>query len=128
MSNKSCRDPLFIYPVARLPPELIKCLRCAVVQKTSKPFQGNERHSFQSPIEGDKGSKEMDRLYISVVTYTELIYGVEHSSSKEINRPIGDDFVRHLTIIAWDKAVAEHYLRLKTGHNEALARELPLFG
>ncbi len=52
---------------------------------------------------------EMCQLYISVVTFAELIYGVEHSSSKNINRPIVDDFVRHLNIIAWDKAAAEHY-------------------
>ena len=52
---------------------------------------------------------EMSQLYISVVTYAELIYGVEHSSSKKINRPIVDDFVRHLSIIAWDKEAAEHY-------------------
>lgn len=52
---------------------------------------------------------EMDQLCISVITYAELIYGVEHSSSKKINRPIIDDFVRHLNIIAWDKEAAEHY-------------------
>jgi tRNA(fMet)-specific endonuclease VapC len=52
---------------------------------------------------------EMGQLYISVITYAELIYGVEHSSSKKINRPIVDDFVRHLSIISWDKEAAEHY-------------------
>jgi tRNA(fMet)-specific endonuclease VapC len=52
---------------------------------------------------------EMGQLYISVITYAELIYGVENSSSKKINRPIVDDFVRHLSIIAWDQEAAEHY-------------------
>jgi tRNA(fMet)-specific endonuclease VapC len=52
---------------------------------------------------------EMGQLHISVVTYAELIYGVEHSSSKKINSPIVNDFVRHLSVIAWDKAAAEHY-------------------
>jgi tRNA(fMet)-specific endonuclease VapC len=52
---------------------------------------------------------EMGQLCISVISYAELIYGVEHSSSKKINRPIIDDFVRHLSIIAWDKEAAEHY-------------------
>jgi tRNA(fMet)-specific endonuclease VapC len=52
---------------------------------------------------------EMGQLCISVITYAELIYGVEHSSSKKINRPIIDDFVRHLSIIDWDKEAAEHY-------------------
>ncbi len=52
---------------------------------------------------------EMGQLHISVITYAELIYGVEHSSSKKINRPLVDDFVRHLSIMAWDKEAAEHY-------------------
>ncbi len=52
---------------------------------------------------------EMDQLCISTVTYAELIYGVEHSSSKKINRSIVDQFVKHLSIIKWDKEAAEHY-------------------
>ena len=52
---------------------------------------------------------EMGQLCISVITYAELIYGVEHSSSKKINRPIVDDFVRHLSIMDWGKEAAEHY-------------------
>lgn len=51
----------------------------------------------------------MDQLHISTVTYAELLYGVEHSSSKKINRPIIDDFVHHLNIISWDEKAAEHY-------------------
>ncbi len=56
---------------------------------------------------------EMNQLYISVVTYAELIYGVEHSSSKKVNRPIIDDFVRHLGIISWDRKAAEHYGKIR---------------
>ncbi|MBU1568124.1 MAG: type II toxin-antitoxin system VapC family toxin [Proteobacteria bacterium] len=52
---------------------------------------------------------EMEQLCISVVTYAELIYGVEHSSSKKLNRVVIDDFVQHLTIVPWDEAAAEHY-------------------
>jgi tRNA(fMet)-specific endonuclease VapC len=52
---------------------------------------------------------EVNQLCISVVTYAEIIYGVEHSSSRKINRPIIDDFVRHLDIITWDEDAAEHY-------------------
>lgn len=55
------------------------------------------------------GTLKMSQICISVVTYAELIYGVEHSSSKKINRPIIDDFVRHLSIMNWDKEAAEHY-------------------
>ncbi len=52
---------------------------------------------------------KMEQICISVVTYAELIYGVEHSSSKKINRQVVDDFVRHLDVLNWDKAAAEHY-------------------
>ena len=56
---------------------------------------------------------KVNQLCISVVTYAELIYGVEHSSSREINRPIIDDFVRHLDIITWDREAAEHYGKIR---------------
>ena len=56
---------------------------------------------------------EMCQLYISVVTYAELVYGVEHSSSKKINRPIIDDFVHHLSILSWDQDAAEHYGKIR---------------
>ncbi len=52
---------------------------------------------------------KMDQLCISVVTYAELIYGVEHSSSKKINCSIVDQFVKHLSVIDWNKKAAEHY-------------------
>lgn len=58
-------------------------------------------------------SLDMDQLCISVVTYAELIYGVEHSSSKKINRSIVDDFVNHLNIMEWDKSAAEHYGKIR---------------
>ena len=58
-------------------------------------------------------SLDMDQLCISVVTYAELIYGVEHSSSKKINRSIVDDFVNHLNIMEWDKTAAEHYGKIR---------------
>jgi len=56
---------------------------------------------------------DMGQLYISTVTYAELIYGVEHSSSKKINRPIIDDFIHHLTILSWDQDAAEHYGKIR---------------
>lgn len=56
---------------------------------------------------------EMNQLCISVITYAELIYGVEHSSSKKINRSIVDDFANHLNIIEWDKSAAEHYGKIR---------------
>lgn len=57
---------------------------------------------------------KMEQLCISVVTYAELIYGVEHSSSKKINRAIIDDFIKHLSVIEWNKNAAEHYGIIRT--------------
>jgi tRNA(fMet)-specific endonuclease VapC len=55
----------------------------------------------------------MEQICISTVTYAELLYGVERSSSKRINRPIIDDFVRHLDVIEWDNAAAEQYGKIR---------------
>jgi tRNA(fMet)-specific endonuclease VapC len=51
----------------------------------------------------------MEQLCVSVVTYAELIYGVERSSSRRINRPVIEDFVRHLDVMDWDTAAADQY-------------------
>ncbi len=51
----------------------------------------------------------MEQLCISVVTYAELVYGVERSSSRRVNRPIIEDFVRHLDVMDWDTEAADHY-------------------
>ena len=51
----------------------------------------------------------MEQLCVSVVTYAELIYGVERSSSRRINRPIIEDFVRHLDVMNWDTEAADQY-------------------
>jgi tRNA(fMet)-specific endonuclease VapC len=55
----------------------------------------------------------MEQICISTVTYAELLYGVERSSSKRINRPIIDDFVQHLDVIDWDSAAAEQYGKIR---------------
>ncbi|OEU54879.1 MAG: plasmid maintenance protein [Desulfobulbaceae bacterium S3730MH12] len=69
----------------------------------------------ERPLEVFEQFKKVDvnQLCISTVTYAELIYGVEHSSSRKINRPIIDDFVRHLDIITWDEEAAEHYGKIR---------------
>jgi len=51
----------------------------------------------------------MEQLCVSVVTYAELIYGVERSRSRRINRPVIEDFVRHLDVMDWDTAAADQY-------------------
>ena len=55
----------------------------------------------------------MDQVCISAVTYAELIYGVDRSSSKRINRPIVDDFVQYLDVIKWSKEAAECYGKVR---------------
>ncbi len=46
---------------------------------------------------------------MSAATCAELLYGVERSSSKRIDRPILDDFVRHLDVLSWGHEAAEQY-------------------
>ncbi len=58
---------------------------------------------------------DMEQICISSVTYAEMIYGVERSSSKRINRPIIDDFVRHLDVLDWDTSAADQYGKIRTG-------------
>lgn len=55
----------------------------------------------------------MEQICVSVVTYAELLYGVERSSNKRINRPIVDDFVRHLDVLSWDSGAAEQYGKIR---------------
>lgn len=55
----------------------------------------------------------MEQICISVVTYAELLYGVERSSSKRINRRIVDDFARHLDVLSWGHEAAEQYGKIR---------------
>jgi tRNA(fMet)-specific endonuclease VapC len=56
----------------------------------------------------------MEQLHVSIITYAELLYGVERSSSQKTNRPIVEQFIRHLHICHWDEAAAEHYASIRT--------------
>ncbi|VAW80347.1 hypothetical protein MNBD_GAMMA13-2039 [hydrothermal vent metagenome] len=57
---------------------------------------------------------DMEQLCISAVTYAELLYGVERSSSKRVSRPIIEDFVRHLDVMNWDANAADQYGVIRT--------------
>ena len=57
---------------------------------------------------------DMDNICISIVTYAELIYGVERSSSRRINHAVIKDFTRHLDVIKWDVNAAEQYAVIRT--------------
>ena len=53
-------------------------------------------------------------LCISVVTYAELTYGVERSSSKKMNQRIVSGFISHLDVLPWDMDAADHYGKLRS--------------
>jgi len=55
----------------------------------------------------------MHQLCISSITYAELLYGVERSSSQKTNRFHVDDFASRLYIKPWDEAAAEHYAQIR---------------
>jgi tRNA(fMet)-specific endonuclease VapC len=52
-------------------------------------------------------------LCISVITYAELLYGVERSSSKKVNHEIVESFTSKLVILDWDSMAAKHYAILR---------------
>ncbi len=53
-------------------------------------------------------------LCISTVTYAELQYGVERSSSKKMNQRILADFVSHLEVQPWNVEAARQYGKIRT--------------
>lgn len=57
---------------------------------------------------------DSQHICISVVTYAELLYGVTRSSSSRTNRPIIENFARHLVIQPWEEKAADHYAQIRT--------------
>lgn len=57
---------------------------------------------------------DSQQICISVITYAELLYGVKRSSSSKVNRPIVENYVRHLVIQSWDEMAADHYSTIRT--------------
>lgn len=55
-----------------------------------------------------------ETIGISVVTYAELIYGVERSASKKINRSIVENFVQRLFVYPWEHTAAKNYALILT--------------
>ena len=54
------------------------------------------------------------QICISVVSFAELRYGVENSSSKKLNQSILDAFCSQLTILPWDEGAAKKYGKIRT--------------
>jgi tRNA(fMet)-specific endonuclease VapC len=59
-----------------------------------------------------------NNLCISVVTYAELQYGIERSSSKKMNQTIIDDFVSRLMVCPWDMEAARQYGKIRVNLEE----------
>ena len=53
------------------------------------------------------------QLCISSVTFAELQYGIERSSSKRMNQEIVDQFSARLQILPWDEEAARQYGKIR---------------
>lgn len=51
---------------------------------------------------------------MSVVTYAELFYGVQLSSKKKANQAAVDALARHLAVLDWPQAAAQHYAEIRS--------------
>ena len=54
-----------------------------------------------------------DQIYISIITYAELKFGVEKSLSKKMNQEILNEFLARLQIRPWDEKAANHYAKIR---------------
>ena len=50
---------------------------------------------------------------MSVVTYAELLYGVQVSSKKKANQAAVDALARHLAVLDWPQDAAAHYAQIR---------------
>ena len=50
---------------------------------------------------------------MSVVTFAELLYGVQLSSKKEANQAAVDALARHLAVLDWPQDAAGHYAQIR---------------
>jgi tRNA(fMet)-specific endonuclease VapC len=55
---------------------------------------------------------------ISVVTYAELLYGVQVSSKKRANQDAVDVLARHLPVLEWSQDAARHYAEIRADLNK----------
>ena len=55
----------------------------------------------------------LDRQFMSIVTLAELLYGVQMSARKKANRAAVDTLVRHVAVLGWSRAAAEHYADIR---------------
>lgn len=58
-------------------------------------------------------SMPLSQQAISVVTYAELLYGVQLSSRKKTNQQAVDALARHLAVLDWSPAAAQHHAEIR---------------
>ena len=54
-----------------------------------------------------------DQICLSVITYAELKFGAEKSSSKEMNQKILEEFSDRLKVLLWDEGAANHCAKIR---------------
>ncbi len=55
----------------------------------------------------------LENQSMSVVTLAELLYGVQVSAKKKANTIAVDTLVRHVEVLDWSRAAAEHYAEIR---------------
>ena len=55
----------------------------------------------------------LDRQCMSMVTLAELLYGVHLSASKKTNRAAVETLTRHVDVLEWSRAAAEHNAEIR---------------
>lgn len=67
-----------------------------------------------SPVLLDRiQSVPLQQQSMSVITLAELLYGVQVSSKKKMNREGVDALVRHVNVLAWTNEAAENYAEIR---------------
>lgn len=56
----------------------------------------------------------LQRQVISVVTYAELLFGVQQSSRKKESKIAVDALIRHLKVLEWPIEATEHYAEIRS--------------
>ena len=60
-------------------------------------------------------NKNTNRMAISSITLSELIYGAEKSVKIDKNLEAIEDFISHLEVLSYDAKASQHYGQIKAG-------------
>ncbi|MFC0180139.1 type II toxin-antitoxin system tRNA(fMet)-specific endonuclease VapC [Thorsellia kenyensis] len=56
-----------------------------------------------------------NRMAISVITLSELLHGVEKSTSQEKNLQVVEDFISRISVLDYDAKASAHYGHIRAG-------------